>query len=224
MEVEEVMYDVPRGLGAKFLLLALIVPPIFIQPAQGQTPPPAQPSPLAQISAPMIVAKLEGNLNTKNAKVGDPVTAKTIKDLKLKDLDIPKGSKLIGSVASVESAKAGNGTSALAIKFDQVQLKSGSVLRTQGQIVGIAAVQESGGLGYESVLGRGGVGSTPGLDPTTGASANRDTDDIPLGSSVQGIAIALHLDANGATELRGAHRDIKFDSNILIKVALFKGA
>ncbi|HUB30157.1 MAG TPA: hypothetical protein VL967_10680 [Terracidiphilus sp.] len=217
------MYGVPRGL-AKVLLLALIVSPLSPHPAHAQAAPPPQPSPLAQISAPMIVARLEGNLNTKNAKVGEPVAAKTLKDLRLKDLDIPKGSKLVGSVAAVESAKAGNGTSSLAIKFDQVQLKNGAILRTQGQIVGIAAVQESIGLGYESVLGRGGVGSTPGLDPTTGADVNRDTNDIPLGSSVQGVALALHLDANGATELRGAHRDIKFDSTILIKVALFKGA
>jgi hypothetical protein len=217
------MYDVPKGLGARILALALIISPSFCNATYAQTAPPAQPSPLTQISAPMIVAKLEGNLSTKNAKVGDPITAKTTKDLKLKDLDIPKGSKLVGAIAAVESEKAGNGTSALAIKFDQVELKGGSVLRTLGQIVGIAPSTDSG-LGFDSVLGRGGVGSTPGLDPHTGAAVVRDDTDIPLGSSVEGVALGLHLNTGGATELRGMHRDIKLDSSIVIKVALYRGA
>jgi hypothetical protein len=216
------MFEASRSL-ARIVTLAVIAL-VMSNLAVAQSSPAPQASPLTRITAPMLVAKLESTLNTKSAKVGDPVTAKTVKDLKLNDLNIPKGSKLIGSIAAVTSQKDGDGTSALAIKFDQVQLKSGSVLRTQGQIVGIAPTPQSGGLGYDSVLGRGGVGSTPGLDPTTGAYRERDNEDIPLGSAVDGVAVGMHLNASGATELRGAHRDIKLDSSIMIKVALFRGA
>jgi hypothetical protein len=189
----------------------------------GQAAPAAPATAAAQPAAPVLVAKFEKLINTKSAKVGDPITAKTVKDLKLKDLDIPKGSKIVGSVASVQSMKAGGGTSVLAVKFDHVELKSGAVLRAEGQIVGIGPAPDPGaGLGYSSVLGRGGVGSTPGLDPSIGAGTSKD--EIPQGSSMEGVALGLHLTAAGATELHGVHRDIKVDNDTMIKVALFRTA
>lgn len=177
-----------------------------------------------QNHAPVLRAKFEGVLNTKSAKPGDSVEAKTVSTLKLADLEIPKGSKLVGTVASVKSKDSGNGTSTLAIKFDHVELKDGAILRIQGLIVAIGVVSSSDGLGANSVLARGGAGSDAGLDPNMEIGHAANPDDIPAGSSMQGVALAVQFDSAGATELRGTHRDIRLDSDVMVKVALFRGS
>lgn len=177
----------------------------------------------AQSSAPAVLAKFAGNLNTKSAKVGDAIAAKTTKAAKAKDgTEIPKGSKLDGKVIAVQSVKDGNGTSSLAIKFDQVEVKGSAPVPIQGLIVAIAPSSDSGGgMGFDSVLGRGGVGSSPGLDPNTGAEhSGTASGDIPKGSTLEGVALGTNLDAQGASELRGIKRDIKLDSNVVIKLEL----
>jgi hypothetical protein len=97
-------------------------------------------------------------------------------------------------------------------------------MRIAGQIVAIGPLPTVGGLGYDSVLGRGGVGSTVGLDPATGAdpAINRGDPDIPRGSTLEGIKLNGHLNTDRATELRGTKRDIRLDSSVMIKVALFR--
>ena len=193
--------------------------------ASSQVPRPVSPPPaLAATEAPVLLAKFDGAVNTKSAKVGDVIAAKTTKDLKLKDLDIPRGSKLIGSVASVQSMQAGGGTSSLAIRFDHVELKGGAILRIQGLIVSIGPAPElKVGLGYNSVLNRGGAGATPELDPSIASDHyGQDRSDLPKGSTLEGVALGLHLNATGATELRGVHRDIKLDLGVMVKVALYR--
>ncbi len=177
----------------------------------------------AQSRAPELRAKFEGTLNTKSAKAGDRVEAKTVSTLKLADLEIPKGSKIVGTVASVQSKDAGHGTSSLAIKFDHVELKDGAILRIQGLIVAIGTVSDSDGLGANSVLARGGAGSTPGMDASMEIGHPVNRDDIPPGSTMIGVELGLHFDSAGASELRGVHRDIRLDSGVMIKVALFRG-
>jgi hypothetical protein len=178
----------------------------------------------AQNRAPVLRAKFEGTLNTKSAKAGDSVEAKTVSAMKLADLEIPKGSKIVGTVASVKSKDAGHGTSSLAIKFDRVELKDGAILRIQGLIVAIGPVSASDGLGANSVLARGGAGSDAGLDPRMEIGHATNQDDIPAGSTLQGVALGVQFDSSGATELRGVHRDIRLDSDVMVKVALFRGS
>jgi hypothetical protein len=177
----------------------------------------------AQGAPPVIPAKFEGNLSTKSAKLGDVVTAKTLKTAKLKDgTEIPKGSKLMGKVLAAQSKDDGKGNSFLAIKFDHVELKSGASLPITGLLVSIGPVRDATGLGYNSVLGRGGVGSTPGLDPSVGADApvNRDDTYLPPGSTLPNVGIGLHLDKAGANAMRGVGIDIKLDSTVMIRVEL----
>jgi hypothetical protein len=176
----------------------------------------------AQTAAPVLVGKITGNVNTHTAKFGDSVIAKTVKPGKLKDgTDVPKGSKLIGSITGVV-AKQGDKNSAIAIKFTDVQLKSGTIVPIQGLIVAIGPDPSSKGegLGSNSVLGRGGVGSTPGLDPNVGLGHAGDNDEIPKGSTLEGVSLGLHLDSAMATEMIGYRRDIKLDSDVMIKLEL----
>jgi hypothetical protein len=217
------------GVFTAFILAAGLTPAIAqTTPAENSAPAPgatgqASPPPsAATLRAPYVVAKFTSFLNTKSLKTGDPVTAKTIVDLKLKDLDIPKGSKLVGSITQAQSMKDGNGTASLAIRFDHIELKGGAVMRFAGLIVAIAEVTNDPGLGTGSVLSRGGVGSTVGTDPNMDIGNTGKKDAIGLGSSIPGIALGIHLDQNQATQLRGMKKDIKIDTDTEIKVALFR--
>jgi hypothetical protein len=81
---------------------------------------------------PSLLAIFEGKVDSKSAKVGDLVAAKTTKDLKLTDLDIPKGSRLEGTVTSVESAQGKGGDSMLGVRFDHIEMRNQKVLRIRG--------------------------------------------------------------------------------------------
>lgn len=172
-------------------------------------------------TGPVLVTMFQGNFTTKKAKVGDTITAKVKKTLKVGDLEIPSGSRLIGSVQTVQSAKEGNGDSTLTIQFQKVELKDHKELPVRGLIVGIGKVSLAGGLGYSGVLGRDGAGSTPGLDPTLSAG-HGPKDEVGLGSTLPGVGLATHLDANQSSELRGFKTDIQLDSSVMMKVELFR--
>lgn len=84
-----------------------------------------------------VNGELVGKLDSRSAKAGDPVVVKTSESVKIADgTVIPKGSKLVGHVAKVQSHSQGSENSALAIAFDHAELKG-------GQSVAIASVIES---------------------------------------------------------------------------------
>lgn len=213
-------------------MLAIVVILVFFSTvcrAQNAAPAPtAVPAPSAapaQPAAPVLVAKVANNLSTKNAKVGDTLTAKTLKAWKLSDgTDLPKGSKLVAKVTSVKSKKDGSGTSILTFRFDQAEIKGGAAVPIHGFVVAIgpSLSPKDAGFGPASVMGRGGQGSTPGLDPSAGLGkpGARDEDDIALGSTMPGVALGRHLDADWTTALEGVKQDIDLDSDVIIKVQL----
>jgi hypothetical protein len=197
------------------------------------------PSPAAapvETALPMLVAKFDKSLDTKSAKVGDPVSAKTLKAVKLPDgTEIPKGSKLIAQVTTVQSKKQGNGNSMLTFRFDQAQLNGGATVPIHGQVIAIGpSLAPKEGLGAYSVMSRSsgstndvtsnarGFGSTPGADPNAGLGKGgaRDEDNIALGSTLEGVALGVHKDADWTTALQGFKCDIRLDSDVLVKVQL----
>jgi hypothetical protein len=177
-----------------------------------------------QTAAPSLLAKFDGTVDTKSAKSGAVVIARSTKELKLADLDIPKGSKIIGTVTSVKSTREGNGDSILGVRFDRVEMKDNRVMRIQGLIVAIGpAPTNETGLGYNSVLSRGGAGSTPELDPSIAADKyDKDKPELAKGSALEGIALAVHFDPDGATLIRGVHREIKLNSDVMVRIALYR--
>lgn len=193
----------------------------FAAPAQT---PAANEAGSTQPQPPALVAVFENKIDSKSAKVGDPVVAKTSKDLKLSDLDIPKGSKLVGTITSVKPAQGGNDDSMLGVRFDRIEMKKDKTMHIQGLIVAIGpAPTNETGLGYNSVLSRGGVGSTPELDPSIASDKfNKDKPAFVRGSTLEGVALATNFDPDGATLLRGVHRNIKLSSEVMIRVAMFR--
>jgi hypothetical protein len=72
-------------------------------------------------------------------------------------------------------------------------------------------------------LSRGGVGSTPGLDPSIASDKfNKDKPDFARGSTLEGVALATNFDPDGATLLRGVHRNIKLSPDVIIRVAMYR--
>jgi hypothetical protein len=182
----------------------------------------------------VIVAKFDRTLDTKNAKEGDPISVKTLKAVKLADgTTLPKGSKLTAKVITVQSKKVGNGNSMLTFRFDDAQANGGSALQLHGQVVAIGPSLAPGDdLGPHSVMSRSssvssdptnagkGFGSTNGIDPGTGMgkAGAKDEDNIAMGSTLEGVALGVHKDADWTTALQGVKRDIHLDSDIIVKV------
>jgi hypothetical protein len=202
--------------------LALAVSPV-LGLAQAAAP--------AADNLPVIVAKFTKLVTTKNLKVGDVIDAKTVKPAKLTDgTDIPKGSTLIAKVSVVKSKAENNGNSILLFRIDNIELKGGQLVPIHGMVVAIGpSLSPKSGLGVGSVMGRGGYGSGDpsgggggGLDPNAGLgkAGARDETNIPLGSTLEGVGLGVHKDADWTTPLQGVKRDIELDSDVIIKVQL----
>jgi hypothetical protein len=190
----------------------------------------------AESAEPILEAKFDRNVDTKSAKLGDPVFAKTLKAIKLADgTEIPKGSKLVAKIISVQSKKEGNGNSMLTFRFDEADVKGGAAVPIHGEVVAIGpSLAPKDGLGPYSVMSRSqgpsndtsnagrGVGSSNGIDPNTGVGKGgaKDEDDIPMGSTLEGVALGIHKDADWTTALQGVKCDIKLSSDVNIKVQL----
>lgn len=120
---------------------------------QGGTPvppssPAAAPAPASAADSPSVDLKpvkteLQGNLDSKSAKAGDQIVAKTTESVKTADgTEIPKGSKLIGHVMQVRPHSETSANSAIAVAFDQAELKGGQTLPIHSMI---QAVDPPGG-------------------------------------------------------------------------------
>jgi len=177
-----------------------------------------------QAQIPSLPAVFDNKVDSKTAKVGDPVVAKTTRELKLSDLDIPRGSKLEGTITSVKPAEGGNDDSMLGVRFDRIEIKKEKLLRIQGLIVAIGpAPKNETGIGYDSVMSRGGVEPTVSLDPSIAADKyDKDKAQLKSGSSLEGVALSTNFDPDGATLMRGVHRNVKLSPDVMIRVAIFQ--
>jgi hypothetical protein len=203
-------------------------------PTVGHAQDAAPPQPVA----PIIEAKVVVKVSTKTAKVGDLIAAKTLREYKVQDgTVIPKGSKIEGKLDAVQSKKAGNGDSLMSFRFDQIEVKGGATVPVHGLVVAIGpSLMPNDSPGGSPAMARStnpqsgagamtpspGRGSQNGPAPNTslGSAAAKDENDIPLGSTMEGVALGRHTDADWTTALQGVKTDINLDSDVLIKVQL----
>lgn len=96
------------------------------QPAPGQST--ASPGPASELQpGSLIYAELNKSIDSKKAKVGDPVVAKAIQAvLSRGKLAIPKGSKIIGHLTAAKSHTKDQPGAELGITFDRAELKDGT--------------------------------------------------------------------------------------------------
>jgi hypothetical protein len=105
------------------------------QPQSGE--PSNQHPPMLFSSGTVIRAQLDKTIDAKKAKVGDPVSATTIDDLKSTPAGLAtKGCKILGHIAEV-APHQGDSVSTLGIVFDKLVLKDGSDMALPAKIQAI---------------------------------------------------------------------------------------
>jgi len=115
-----------------------------------------------------VDTELTGKLDSKNAAVGQEVTAKTMQTAKLADgTTLPKGTKLVGHVTQVRASNKDQPYAVLSMVFDRAELKNGqsvalrSVIRTVAPPASIASgtfAEGAAGSGNASAMGMGAGG------------------------------------------------------------------
>jgi hypothetical protein len=141
------------------------------------------------MQAARVSAELTKRIDSKDAKVGEEVVAKTTSEARLADgTKIPKGSKLVGHVTEAEAKSKANHDGRVAFCFDHAVLKDGdevpvnAVVRTIAAPAPLQAPSDADGM-----MGGGGM-------PGGGGGAPRA--DAPGG----GVGLA----GNGPSAARGA--------------------
>jgi hypothetical protein len=86
-----------------------------------------------------VFAQLMGNLDSKSAKLGDPVELRTQAQMKTADgTEIPKGTKIMGRVTAVLAHGKDSQNAQVAVEFDHAVLKGGERLALRSEIEWVA--------------------------------------------------------------------------------------
>ncbi len=168
-----------------------------------------------------INAELTAPVDSKKAKPGDPVAARTTEPTKSNGKTvIPKGSKLVGHVTQASARAKGDSESALGIVFDKAILKNGEEVPLNVAIQALASGQSAanantgndlsaaGGTGtYAGGSGRAsGGGALGGVTSTAGGAAGTVTNTAANAGNTAGGAVnsTVHSAANTAAVGPGA--------------------
>jgi hypothetical protein len=85
-----------------------------------------------------VTGELEGKLDSKTAKTGDPVVLKTTDKVQTADgTVIPRGSRLMGHLTEVQAYDKEHGSAQIAIAFDRAELKNGQSIAIYTLIRGV---------------------------------------------------------------------------------------
>jgi hypothetical protein len=166
-----------------------------------------------------VSAEITSKLDTKNATVGEAVTAKTIAETVLANgTSIPRGAVLDGKVTAVQSKSSGGGTASVTISFDQVKpSKKASPVSIHGVLVGVApkpsladAGPSAASLPTASTKSQMMTAGETGQSIDNSASAGET---VATGSELKNVTLA-------SGSLTSSHGDIKLDHGTRVAVAL----
>jgi hypothetical protein len=159
-----------------------------------------------------VDTELTGKLDSKNAAVGQGVTAKTTQAAKLADgTALPKGTKLVGHVTRVQASNKDQPYAVLAMIFDRAELKSGQsialrcVVRTVAPPVSVAAGPADPtamGMGAGGGMTLGGAGGVPGGTARGGGQAGGGIGQT-AGSTIGGATRNAQSAAEAAADAAG---------------------
>jgi hypothetical protein len=171
-----------------------------------------------------VVATIKGKLDTKNAKPGEKVQAKTMDGVALPNGKILRaGSMLTGKVAQVESRTAGNGTASLQIVFDEARpAKKGSPIPVHGVIIAVAPPPSLSDSGPSS--GDLPMASTRSVGSYSAETGQADSGtpglgSMAAGSAIKGITLAS-ADSKTPGLLSATGKDIKLSSGTRVGLQL----
>jgi hypothetical protein len=182
-----------------------------------------------------VNGQLVGKLDSKTAKLGDPVILKTTQKARTADgTEIPKGTRLIGHVTDVQAHGSGNQDSHLGLAFDRAELKNGETMPIHSFIQSLSpssmtantssmenddlfasASLSSGGAMGGGAIGGGGrsggglVGGSGGVLGGAGSVAGGTVNAVGSGTSNAGAGLgsSAHgtLNSAGGTALNAGH-------------------
>lgn len=154
-----------------------------------------------QVQAASLTAELTKSIDSKRAKVGDEIDAKTMTEAKLPDgTNLPKGTKVVGNVVDVKAKSKEDKNSHLVLALNRVVLKDGHEVPIRAAVTSVtapinnvsndmAAMPSAGGgsMGPPSGGSSPGGGGTSTSAPAPPASAPAmSTDTGPQAQSTQG--------------------------------------
>jgi hypothetical protein len=85
-----------------------------------------------------VHAQLMGSLDSKSAKTGSAVELRTQEPMKTADgTEIPKGTKIMGHVISVEAHGKGSENARMVVEFDRAELKGGQSFAIKSSILSV---------------------------------------------------------------------------------------
>jgi hypothetical protein len=110
-----------------------------------------------------VSAELTKKIDSKDAKVGDSVEAKTTSEMRLADgTKLPKGTRLVGHVTEVSRKSSEEKTSHLAFGFDHAILRDGREVPIHAALMSLSApapMAASAGAADDSMMAGSGMGA-----------------------------------------------------------------
>jgi hypothetical protein len=108
-------------------------------------------------------AALDGSVDSKKAKPGDRVTARTTEAVRDHGkVVLPKGTRLLGHVTQASARAKGDAQSALAVQFDRAILKHGREMPMHLSIQALASAQTAASLAADDMDTMGSAGAYAG--------------------------------------------------------------
>jgi len=159
-----------------------------------------------------INAELDKSLDSKKAKIGDAVTARTTEAIKEdRKVVLPKGTRLIGHVRRASARSKGDGDSTLAMQFDRAELKGGQEISVQLNVQALAAAPGVAAIGGDDLQGVGSAGAgasaggrsaSGGVASNVGGAASGAASTVPR--TTQGAAGTVNSTVNSTTSVADA--------------------
>jgi len=153
-----------------------------------------------------INAELDKSLDSKKAKVGDAVTARTTQEVTADGKPmLPKGTKLVGRVTEATARGKGDNTSTLAVQFDHAELKGGQQVQLLAKLQAIASAPAAAPMGTSGMENMGQpTSNNPGMSNRgnmPGVASSGAASTVPRTN--QGVGAPVTVDDPAATTANG---------------------
>jgi hypothetical protein len=151
-------------------------------------PTPQSSAKTEQVQATSVTAELMKVLDSKHAKVGDEVNAKTTNEAKLPDgTALPRGTKLVGNVVDVTAKSKQEKNARIVISLDRAVLKDGKQVPIRSSVTSVTAPVQADASMAMSPGGAPSGGSSAG-GSTAGSTAPSPSISAPVTSAAQSTA------------------------------------
>ncbi|HXC97271.1 MAG TPA: hypothetical protein VNU92_16335 [Edaphobacter sp.] len=178
-----------------------------------------------------VDATLKNRVGSKDAKVGQPITATTEKPVTIGGTTLPRGTVLMGHVVDVTKHSKETPDGSISILFDQAKLKKGDALNIRASIFKIL-LSESNMLAQRTDAAggiRGGAGSDmntallrQNLDKDGKVSGMQSAAGAPVQvvSGIPGVALSAVADDHNSGIMMSKNQDVELPASIDIVIGV----